>query len=153
MENTLEISPKTPQRSEASKAIVKAIIDEYKPESAKDVKLALQDLFAPMFEALLQGEMDEFLGYPSNERGTKKNENRRNGYTHKTLKTSIGDVKIKSPRDRDADFSPKIIPKRSRDISEIEDKVLSMYAKGMSQRDISDVIKDIYGFEISSETV
>ena len=66
---------------------------------------------------------------------------------------NMGEVEIQSPRDRDATFDPKIIPKREKDVSDIEGKVLSMYAKGMSQRDISETIKDIYGFEISHEMI
>lgn len=71
----------------------------------------------------------------------------------KTLKTTMGDVEINAPRDRDGSFDPQFIPKRSKDVSGIEDKVLSMYAKGMSQRDIADTIEDIYGFDISHETI
>lgn len=114
---------------------------------------ALKDIFGPMFETMLQGEMDSHLGYESNDRGYKDTDNRRNGYTHKTLKTTMGDVKIKAPRDRDGSFDPQLIPKRTKDVNGIEDKVLSMYAKGMSQRDIADTIQDIYGFEISHETI
>ena len=83
----------------------------------------------------------------------KKNENRRNGYGSKTLKTSYGEVDIEVPRDRDASFEPTIIPKRQRDVSEIENKVLAMYARGMSQRDISSTIEDIYGFKVSHEMI
>ena len=71
----------------------------------------------------------------------------------KTLKTTAGDVPIEVPRDRDGTFEPTVVPKRKRDVSDIQDKVLSMYAKGLSQRDIADTIKDIYGFEISHETI
>lgn len=114
---------------------------------------ALKDIFGPMFEAMLQGEMDAHLGYASNDHGRKNTTNRRNGYAHKNVKTAYGDVTIDMPRDREASFTPQIVPKRTRDISGIEDKVLSMYAKGMSQRDIAETIEDIYGFEISHETV
>ena len=62
-------------------------------------------------------------------------------------------MEIQVPRDRDSSFEPKIVPKRSKDVSEIENKVISMYAKGMSQRDIADTIKDIYGFEMSADTI
>lgn len=72
--------------------------------------------------------------------------------THKKLNTSIGEVEIEAPRDRDGSFEPRIIPKRSKDVSGIEDKVLTMYAKGMSQRDIAETIEEIYGFEISHDT-
>lgn len=114
---------------------------------------ALRDIFGPMFEAMLQGEMNSHLGYETNDHGYKETANRRNGYTHKNIKTSMGEVEIDSPRDRDGSFEPQLIPKRSKDVSGIEDKVLSMYARGMSQRDIADTTEDIYGFEISHETV
>lgn len=114
---------------------------------------ALRDILGPMFEAMLQGEMDSYLGYESNNHGFKNTTNRRNGYTHKKLRTSMGEVEIDAPRDRDGSFDPQLIPKRSKDVSGIEDKVLSMYAKGMSQRDIADTIEDIYGFDISHETI
>ena len=97
--------------------------------------------------------MDSHLGYESNDHGYKDTDNRRNGYIDKTVKTSYGEIPVSVPRDRDASFEPQIIPKRTRDISGIEDKVLAMYAKGMSQRDIADTIEDIYGFEISHETI
>ena len=67
----------------------------------------------------------------------------------KILKTTMGDVEIDTPRDREGSFDPQLIPKRTKDVSGVEDKVLFMYAKGKSQRDISDTIEDIYGFEIS----
>jgi len=114
---------------------------------------ALKDIFGPMFEAMLQGEMDEHLGYEANDHGAKETSNRRNGYGSKTLKTSMGEVDVKTPRDRDGSFEPQLIPKRQRDVSEIEEKVITMYAKGMSQRDIADTIEDIYGFGISHEMI
>lgn len=141
------------KRSKASMAIAKAIIDEYQPQTAEDMQDALKDIFGPMFEAMLQGEMDDHLGYEPNDHGYKETDNRRNGYSNKTVKSTYGDIPISVPRDRNATFEPQAIPKRSRDVSGIEDKVLSMYAKGMSQRDIADTIEDIYGFEISHETI
>lgn len=128
-------------------------MEEYQPKNTEDMQDALKDIFGPMFEAMLQGEMDAHLGYASNDHGRKNTTNRRNGYAHKNVKTAYGDVTIDMPRDREASFTPQIVPKRTRDISGIEDKVLSMYAKGMSQRDIAETIEDIYGFEISHETV
>lgn len=84
--------------------------------------------------------MNNHLGYSSNDKSDKSTENMRNGYGNKTLKTSKGEVEINVPRDRDASFAPKLIKKRQRDVSEIEAKVISMYAKGMSQRDIHSAI-------------
>ena len=139
--------------SETGRAIAKAILEQYKPTNQEEMQDALKDIFGPMFEAMLQGEMDDHLGYESNDRGAKGTENRRNGYTDKTVRTTMGDIDIRTPRDRDASFDPKLIPKRSKDVSRIEDKVLAMYARGMSQRDIAETIEDIYGFEISHETI
>ena len=97
--------------------------------------------------------MDAHLGHGTDDHSRKDTTNRRNGYSHKNIKTAYGDIPIDVPRDRKATFTPQVVPKRTRDVSGIEDKVLSMYAKGMSQRDIADTIEDIYGFEISHETV
>ena len=138
---------------EGSRAIAKAILEEYQPTSVQEMQDALRDIFGPMFEAMLQGEMDGHLGYKSNDRGAKASPNRRNGYTDKTVKTSMGDIGIRTPRDREGSFNPEIIPKRTKDVSGIEDKILSMYARGLSQRDIAGTIEDIYGFELSHETI
>lgn len=134
-------------------ALAQAIMDAYNPESVEDMNDALKDLFGPLFESMLQGEMKHHLGYESNDKGPKKTNNRRNGYTQKTLKTTQGEVEIESPRDRDGSFEPVLIPKRKKDVSAIEDKVLAMYARGMSQRDISQTIEDIYGFSVSHEMI
>jgi transposase-like protein len=147
------MAPRRNKRNDASKAIAQAIIDQYQPTNAEEMQDALKDIFGPMFEAMLQGEMDSHLGYDANDHGYKDTTNRRNGYSHKTVKTTYGDVEVDVPRDREASFEPQAIPKRTRDVSGIEDKVLSMYAKGMSQRDIADTIENIYGFEISHETI
>ena len=137
----------------AGAAIARKIMEEYQPKNTEDMQDALKDIFGPMFEAMLQGEMDAHLGYASNDHGRKNTTNRRNGYAHKNVKTAYGDVTIDMPRDREASFTPQIVPKRTRDISGIEDKVLSMYAKGMSQRDIAETIEDIYGFETSESFI
>lgn len=141
------------KRNTKGETIARMIMEQYKPKNKEDMQDAIKDIFGPMFEAMLQGEMDAHLGYESNDHGYKATENRRNGYIDKNVKTSYGEVPVSVPRDRDASFNPQIIPKRTRDVSGIEDKVLSMYAKGMSQRDIADTIEDIYGFEISHETI
>ncbi|WP_081816886.1 IS256 family transposase [Butyrivibrio sp. AE2005] len=147
------MAPRKNKRNEVGRAIAQSIIEQYQPQNAQDMQNAIKDIFGPMFEAMLQGEMDDHLGYESNDHGYKATSNRRNGYTNKTLKTTMGDIDIQSPRDRDGSFEPQIVPKRSRDVSGIEDKVLAMYAKGMSQRDIADTIEQIYGFEISAEMI
>lgn len=141
------------KRDPKSVALAQAIIDAYNPTSVEDMNDALKDIFGPMFEAMLKGEMNNHLGYDSNDKGPKKDSNRRNGYGKKTLKTSKGEVEIDVPRDRDGTFEPVVVPKRQKDVSEIEGKVLAMYARGMSQRDISATIEDIYGFKVSHEMI
>ena len=141
------------QRDPKSVALAQTILEQYQPETKEDVQDAMKDIFGPIFEAMLQGEMNAHLGYESNSHNYKETQNRRNGYGNKTLKTTYGEIPINVPRDRNATFEPQAIPKRTKDVSGIEDKVLSMYAKGMSQRDIADTIEDIYGFNISAETV
>ena len=141
------------KRDPKTVAIAKAILEQYDCKNVEDMQDAIKDIFSPMFEAMLQGEMDSHLGYGPNDHGPKNTENRRNGYGSKILKSTYGDVPVDVPRDRQASFEPQSIPKRTRDVSGIEDKVLSMYARGMSQRDIAQTIEDIYGFEISHKTV
>ena len=133
--------------------LAQQIIEQYNPKSVADMQNALKDIFGPMFEAMLKGEMNNHLGYENNDHGSKATANRRNGYITKEIKTSSGEVEIKVPRDRDGSFEPQIVPKRKKDVSEIESKVLALYAKGMSQRDIADTIEDIYGFEICHQTI
>ena len=102
---------------------------------------------------MLEAEMDITLGYAKNDVQNKKTNNSRNGYTPKTVKTQMGPLELDIPRDRDGEFEPKIVPKYKRDISGIEEKVISLYARGMSTRDIHDQIKDLYGIELSAEMV
>lgn len=141
------------KESTPSENLAKQIIEQYHPKSVADMQDALKDIFGPMFEAMLQGEMNSHLGYESNDHGAKSTDNRLNGYTNKKVRTSAGEVEIKVPRDRTSSFEPKFVPKRQKDVSEIEEKVLAMYARGMSQRDIAETIEEIYGFEVSHETV
>ncbi|UNT94329.1 transposase [Allobaculum sp. Allo2] len=83
----------------------------------------------------------------------KSTDNRRNGYSEKTVRSSQGELDLRIPRERLGTFEPQAVPKGSRDISDIEDKILRMYGQGMSQRDISDIIQDIYGFSVSADTI
>ncbi len=140
-------------KNEEKKGLVKTIMDTYQPKNVQEMQSALKNLFGPMLEAMLQGEMENHLGYSNNSKVKKETDNRRNGYIDKNVKTTMGEVEVSVPRDRDGSFNSTIIPKRTRDISDIEDKVISMYAKGMSQRDISDTIEDIYGFSLSHESI
>ena len=140
-------------RNTPGRKIAEAIIAEYKPQTVAEMQEALKEVFGPMFEAMLNGEMTGYLGYESNDKGEKMTENRRNGYSPKTIKTSMGESEISIPRDRNASFESIILPKHKCDVSSIEGKVLAMYSRGMSQRDISATIDDIYGFKLSAEQI
>lgn len=141
------------KRDPKTVALAQEIAKQFDPQSAEDADEALKELFGPIFESLLQGEMGHHLGYENNNKEYKQTQNRRNGYGQKTVHTTKGDITIDTPREGDGSFEPQLISKRQRDVSGIEDKVLAMYARGMSQRDISKTIEDIYGFSISHEMV
>ena len=121
------------KRSEASKAIARTIIDQYKPTSAEDMQDALKDIFGPMLEVMLQGEMNSHMGYESNDRGYEDTNNRRNAYTHKTLKTTMGGVEIDDPRERDGFFDPQLITKRTKDTTNTIESINSSFCKVMKK--------------------
>ena len=102
------------KRNPAAEAVAKAIIESYKPETVEDMQDAIKDIFGPMFEAMLQGEMDSHLGYENNDHGHKDTDNRRNGYTDKALKTTYGEVPIRSPRDRNGSLPHRSYPRGQR---------------------------------------
>ena len=110
-------------------------------------------MFRDVLQESLEAEMDEALGYGKYNNMDKNNDNSRNGYSKKTVKTELGPVQINIPRDRNGDFEPKIVPKHQRSVNGIEDKILGLYATGMTTRDISEQIKELYGADISAETV
>ncbi|EYE87138.1 transposase Mu, partial [Fervidicella metallireducens AeB] len=113
----------------------------------------LKELFKDVLEEMLQAELDTTLGYEKYDVKNKQTDNSRNGFSKKTIKTEFGEMEIDVPRDRNGEFEPKIVPKNKTDISGIEDKIISLYARGMSTRDIQDQIKDLYGIDISPELV
>jgi len=122
-------------------------------KSADDLHSFLKDLFKDALQEMLEAELEVELGYSKGDRKNKETENRRNGYTEKTVKTKYGEMDIEVPRDRNGDFEPLVVPKNKRDISGIEEQVISLYARGMSTRDIHDQVKDLYGIELSAEMV
>jgi len=104
-------------------------------------------------QKLMEAELDASLGYEKNQKKDVPTSNKRNGHSPKTLKSQYGEFQVDVPRDRDGEFEPKLIPKYQRDISGIEEKVISLYARGMSTRDIHGQIQDLYGMELSAEMV
>jgi len=103
-------------------------------------------------ETMLQGELESHLGYKKNALRPSK-ENARNGYTSKRIKSEHGELQINVPRDRTGDFEPQLVPKRSGITQGIENLVISLYAKGMSNSDIEDELREIYGFNLSTSTI
>jgi transposase-like protein len=136
-----------------SKELLRNYIKEQKFTDANDILKSLKEMFRDILQETLEAEMDEALGYLKHDYSDKSTDNSRNGYSKKTVKTELGPVEVKIPRDRIGEFEPKIIPKHQRSINGIEDKILSLYAIGMTTRDISEQIKELYGVEISAETV
>ena len=137
--------------SEGKKNIIASLIQEYDIKTAEDIQEALKDLLGGTIQEMMEAELDEHLGYDEYERSD--NPDYRNGVKHKTLRSSYGEIPIDVPQDRDGDFEPRIVPKRKKDISEIEQKIIAMSAKGMTTRQISDIVEDIYGFGVSESMV
>jgi len=136
-----------------SKELLREFIKEQNFTNANDILGALKEMFRDVLQESLEAEMDEALGYGKYDNMEKINDNSRNGYSKKTVKTELGPIQIDIPRDRKGDFEPKIVPKHQRSVNGIEDKILGLYATGMTTRDISEQIKELYGVDISAETV
>jgi len=141
------------ERNPERTRLVKELLAEYKPKDLFELQDVLKDIFGPLLEDMLQGELDSHLGYEKHDQSPKETENRRNGSYPKTVRSKMGEVPLSIPRDRNGEFEPALIPNGSRDVSGIEEKVLAMYAKGMSDRDISATVDDIYGFNVSHDTI
>lgn len=123
-------------------------------KSFDDLKDVFKLMVGEMLENGLEGELDDELGYTKYDYRNKNGENSRNGYSKKTLKTSFGETEIKVPRDRDGEFEPQLVKKNQTTLTgDIEEKILSMYAKGMTTSDIETHIQDIYGLECSDSTI
>lgn len=133
--------------------LLKELIGMYRPQSAEDITTMLKDLFAGTMEDMLKAELEAKLGYQKNDPSPKETENRRNGSYPKTVHSGLGESRIQVPRDRAGEYEPALIPKGNSDVSDLESKVLSLYAKGTSDRDISGIIREIYGFSLSHETI
>lgn len=133
--------------------IARAILEEFGAETAGEAQEALRQILGPTIEAMLRAELDAHLGYASNDKSPKATADRRNGYTPKRVRTSAGELEISVPRDRDGSFEPVAVPKGSSGLSDVESRVISVYARGMSQRDVARTVREIYGFSMSAETV
>ena len=122
--------------------------------SMEDIQNLFKETIAEFMENGLDAELDDELGYTKYDYKNKNTDNSRNGHSNKTLRTSFGDVEVSVPRDRKGEFEPQLLKKNQTSISQdIEEKILSMYAKGMTTSDIEEHIRDIYGIEVSDTTV
>jgi putative transposase len=113
----------------------------------------LHELKGALMERMLRAELDEHLGYEKNAKGESETGNNRNGNTSKTVQTESGAVRIEMPRDRDGTFEPVLIPKHVRRLEGFDEKVLSLYARGLSMRDIQSHLRELYGTEVSPELI
>ena len=142
------------EEQQARRELISELLSAANVQSMDDIQNLFKETIAEFMQGSLEAELDEELGYEPYDVKNKNTENSRNGHSKKTLRTSMGKVEIDIPRDRNGDFEPKILPKNQTSISQdMESKIISMYAKGMSVSDIEKHIRDIYGLEISDTTV
>ena len=143
----------TPEQ-QARRALISELLSAANVQSMDDIQNLFKETIAEFMEGSLDSELDEELGYEPYDVKNKSTTNSRNGNSKKTLKTSMGSVEVDIPRDRNGEFEPQILKKNQTSISlDMENKIISMYAKGMSTSDIEEHIRDIYGLEISDTTV
>lgn len=132
---------------------LKKLLKEKNVKSLDDFNSLMNEVSKDVVETLMEGELTDYLGFEKYDHGAKTIDNSRNGFTPKKVKSKFGQIDLNVPRDRKSDFDPKIVRKHQRDISGLEDKIISMYARGMTTRDIQSHVKEIYNYEISPETV
>ena len=150
MGNRRKRSPEEQARREK----IRELLEVSNISSMEDIQSLFKETIAEFMENGLDAELDDELGYSRYDYRNKDTDNSRNGHSSKRLRTSMGDVEVSVPRDRKGAFEPQILKKNQTSISQdIEEKILSMYAKGMTTSDIEAHIRDIYGVEVSDTTV
>ena len=144
---------RSPEENER-RAKIRELLLSSNISSMEDIQDLFKETIAEFMESGLEAELDDELGYGRYDYRNKDTDNSRNGHSSKTLRTSYGDVEVAVPRDRKGEFEPQLLKKNQTSISQdIEEKILSMYAKGMTTRDIETHIQDIYGIEVSDTTI
>ena len=144
---------RSPEENER-RAKIRELLLSSNISSMEDIQDLFKETIAEFMESGLEAELDDELGYGRYDYRNKDTDNSRNGHSSKTLRTSYGDVEVAVPRDRKGEFEPQILKKNQTSVSQdIEEKILSMYAKGMTTRDIETHIQDIYGIEVSDTTI
>ena len=138
----------------ARKEKVRELMQELDINDMSEINALFKEFVGDILENGLEAELDDELGYSKYDYRNKDTDNSRNGHSTKTMKTSFGEVDIDVPRDRKGEFEPQLVKKQQTSLSgDIEEKILSMYAKGMTTRDIDAHIREIYGLEVSDSTV
>jgi transposase-like protein len=143
----------SPER-QALREMIGGYLKENPVKDGNDINAMMRDMMSVILEESLDGEMDEGLGYSKYDYHNKQTDNSRNGYTTKTMHTSYGDMDLDVPRDRKGEFEPQIVKKYQNTISQdMEEKIISMYAKGMTTGDIESHMQELYGVDISDSTI
>ncbi len=140
-------------KEEAMNKLVKEILKNGDVKTVFDVESKLKQSFGKVIQSMLEEEMNEHLGHEKYEYSKENKTNYRNGSSTKKVKSNLGELEIKIPRDRNGEFEPIIVPKHSRDISNIEQQIINLYSMGTSTRKISNYIEEMYGFSVSAEMV
>ena len=133
--------------------IFKTLIEDYNIKDTNDIKDMLKDLLLGTIQTMLEAEIENELGYAKHSMKDKATSNARNGHSKKTVRSEYGNLDLDIPRDRNAEFEPQIIPKYQREITGIEGQILSLYAKGISNRDIEDHLNNLYGIDVSPSMI
>ena len=140
--------------TDGTRAIIQQLLQEYDIEITEDIQNALKDLLGGTIKEMMKTEMDEHLGYEKSERiDRSEHTDYRNGTKRKQVNTSYGSMTIDALQDRNSTFEPQIVKKCQKDISDINQKIISMYAERMTTRQISETLMDIYGFEASKSFI
>ena len=150
---SLRYEKKRRKLSPERKAFINSLLEHYQPTDPNDVQEMLKDLLGDTLQGMLEAEMDQKLGYSKYDYQNKVTDDSRNGYSKKTVTSSLGEIDLDIPRDRKGEFEPQIVRKNQTNISNIEDQVLSMYAKGMTTHDSSAHLKSVYGVDASAEMI
>ena len=140
------------KNNENGKKLLEILQENYDIETARDLSSALKNMFKDALQEMMNAEFDNSMGYEKNDKISEKT-NYRNGTTKKNIKSDFGEFEFETPRDRNGEFEPKIVPKNKRDVSGIEDKIINLYGRGLSTREINEQIQDLYGIDVSSTMV
>lgn len=135
------------------KEIIAELVKSGKIKSVDDINKLVKDIFKDTLETMLEAELENELGYSKHDYRNKKTENSRNGKRKKMVRSSAGDIELEVPRDRQGEFEPQVVPKGEKNICEIEDKIISMYANGQSTRNIAEQLEQLYGVQLTAQTI